>query len=227
MLRRTSRQAREDFARGTARIASVAAVALGVAIANPGLATTIDFEAAASGSDAATLDTPGASLSGGLVLSEIFVSALLGYPATGTWNTTPGGANGALNTLGAELAIDFGLAVTGLSVDVLSLPDAAGAPGRVLLLAFAGANLVAFDLSDPLAVGDSGLPEDTLAVAAAGITRALLCAPSPNDPMACLAPGIPTTLWIDQLRFEPVPEPSTLVLTGLTLGAFAAGRRNR
>ena len=227
MLRRTSRQAREEFTRRTAQIASAAAVALGVVIPNPALATTIDFESAASGSPAATLGTPGASLSGGLVLSETFVSVLLGYPSAGTWNTTPGGANGALNTLGAEIAINFDLAVTALSVDVLSLPDAAGDPGRVLLLAFAGANLVAFDVSDPLAVGDSGLPEDTLAVAAAGITRALLCAPSPNDPMACLAPGIPTTLWIDQVRFEPVPEPSTLALAGLALAAFAAGRRNR
>jgi hypothetical protein len=162
------------------------------------------------------------------VLSGTFVSALLVYPFTGTWNTTPGGANGALNTLGAEIAIDFDLAVTALSVDLLSLPDAAGDPGRVLLLALAVANLVAFDVSDPLAVGDSGLPHrGHLAVTDAGITRALLCAPSPNDPMACLAPGIPTTLWIDPVRFEPVPERSTLALAGLALVAFAAGRRNR
>jgi len=128
---------------------------------------------------------------------------------------------------GAEIAIDFDLAVTSLAVDVLALPDAAGAPGSVLLLAFAGASLVAFDVSDPSATGDSGLPEDTLAVAGAGITRALLCAPSPNDPTSCLAPGIPTTLWIDQVRFEPVPEPSTLVLAGIALAAFAVGRRTQ
>jgi hypothetical protein len=156
------------------------------------------------------------------------VSALLGYPFTGTWNTKPGGANGALNTLGAVIAIDFDLAVTALSVDVLSLPDAAGDPGRVLLLAFAGANLVAFDVSGPArgrATADS--PPWHLAVTAAGITRALLCAPSPNDPMACLAPRVPTTLRIDPVRFEPVPERSTLALAGLALAAFAAGRRNR
>ncbi len=224
VARWTSRWANGVVAR---RRAGPIAIALGLAFANPGFAATIDFEGAASGSDAAAIATPGASISGGLVLSETFVTALLGYPAAGTWNTTPGGANGALNTLGAEIAIDFGIAVSALSVDVLSLPDAAGDPGRVLLLAFAGANLVAFDLSDPLALGDSGLPEDTLAVSAAGITRALLCAPSLNDPMTCLAPGIPTTLWIDQVKFEAVPEPSTLVLTGLALAAFAAGRRNR
>ena len=86
--------------------------ALELTIAIPSMAATVDFEAAASGSDTAILGTPGASIHGGVVLSETFVAALLGYSATGTWNTTPGGANGALNTLGAELAIDFDLAVT-------------------------------------------------------------------------------------------------------------------
>jgi len=225
MARPMKRKMREYCSRRTLRIASAAAVLLGISSAS--VAATIDFEGAAPGSDVATLGSPGASLTGGLVLSEAFVNALLGDPAAGTWNTTPGGANGALNTLGAEIAIDFDLAVTSLAVDVLSLPDVAGAPGSVLLLAFAGANLVAFDVSDPSATGDSGLPEDTLAVAGFGITRALLCAPNPNDPTGCLAPGIPTTLWIDQVRFEPVPEPSTLVLAGIALAAFAAGRRTQ
>jgi hypothetical protein len=67
----------------------------------------------------------------------------------------------------------------------------------------------------------------TPAVTAAGSTRALLCAPSPNDPIACLAPRIPTTLWIDQVRFEPVPEPCALARAGLALAAFEAERRNR
>lgn len=202
-------------------------IALVAIAAIPSRAATIDFESALPGSDTAILGSPGATIHGGLVLSEALVSAALGYPAAGTWNTTPGGANGALNSLGTEITIDFDLAVAALSVDVLSLPDAAGDPGRVLLLAFAGADLVAFDISDPLAVGDSGQPEDVLAVAGAGITRAVLCAPSPGNPMACLSPGLPTTLWIDQLQFEAVPEPSTLLLTGSTLAAFAAGRRNR
>lgn len=225
MARQIKRKMRENGSGRTARIASAAAVALGVSIASASGATTIDFEGAAPGSDVAALGSPGATLTGGLVLSETFVNLLLGYPAAGTWNTTPGGENGALNTLGAEILIEFDLAVTSLAVDVLSLPDAAGAPGTAVLLAFAGANLVDFDVSDASATGDSGLPEDTLTVAGAGITRALLCAPSPIAPTSCLAPGIPTTLWIDQVRFEPVPEPSTLVLAGIALAAFAAGRR--
>ena len=225
MPQRIKRKMRENCSSRSARIASIAILLVGISSAS--VAATIDFEGAAAGSDVATLGSPGASLAGGLVLSETFVTLLLGYPAAGTWNTTPGGENGALNTLGAEIAIDFDLAVTSLAVDVLSLPDATGAPGSVLLLAFAGANLVAFDVSDPSATGDSGLPEDTLAVVGAGITRALLCTPSPNQPASCLASGLPTTLWIDQVRFEPVPEPSTLVLAGIALAVFAAGRRTQ
>ena len=199
----------------------------GLALAGVAPAATIDFEAAAPGSDVAALGEPGATLSGGLVLSEDFVTDLLGFPAGGSWNTTPGGTNGAINTLAAEIAIDFALAVTSVSVDVLALPDLAGAPGSVLLLAFAGADLVGSDLSDPAAIGDSGLPEDTLAVAGLGITRALLCAPNPDAPTSCLEPGVPTTLWIDQLTFAPIPEPGTLTLTALALAACAAFRRTR
>ena len=208
-------------------ILAAAVLSVGLAAAGGTSATVIDFESAAPGSDAAALGTPGASLSGALVLSESFVTSLLGYPAAGTWNTTPGGAKGAINTLGAQIAIEFAVAVTSIGVDVLALPDLAGAPGSVLLLAFAGADLVGFDLSDPNAIGDSGLPEDTLAVAGTGITRALLCTPSPGAPATCLAPGVPTTLWIDQLRFEAIPEPGTLSLLGVTLAAFAAARRTR
>ena len=204
-----------------------AILAMGLGLAGRTSAITIDFEAGAPGSDAASLAAPGASISGGLVLSEAFVDALLGYPATGTWNTTPGGTNGAINTLAAEIAIDFSVAVTSLSVDVLALPDASGAPGAVLLLAFAGADLIGFDLSDPAAIGDSGLPEDTLAVAGLGITRALLCAPNADAPPSCLASGLPTTVWIDQVSFEPVPEPGTLLLTGLAVAAATAARRTR
>ena len=191
------------------------------------MAATIDFETAAPGSDAALLGAPGATLAGALVLDEAFVTALLGFPASGTWNTTTGGSKGAINTLASEIAIDFAIAVTSLSVDVLALPDEAGAPGSVLLLAFAGADLIGFDLSDPAAIGDSGLPEDTLSVAGLGITRALLCAPGTGGAVSCLAPGVPTTVWIDQLDFQPIPEPGTLTLTGLALAAFVASRRTR
>ena len=89
MLRRISRQAGGDFARRTPRIAPCGRRRPRGRDREPGLATAIDFESAASESAAATLGTPSASLSGGLVLSEIFVSALLGHPSAGTWNTTP------------------------------------------------------------------------------------------------------------------------------------------
>lgn len=215
------------FQRFIRSLPAAAALTIGLAVAGGASAATIDFESAAPGSDAALLGDPGATISGGLVLDEAFVTQLLGFPASGTWNTTPGGSKGAINTLATEIAIDFAIAVTSLSVDVLALPDEAGAPGAVLLLAFAGADLIGFDLSDPNAIGDSGLPEDTLSVAGLGITRALLCSPGTGGAVGCLAPGVPTTVWIDQLTFQPIPEPGTLLLTGLALAAFVASRRTR
>jgi hypothetical protein len=188
----------------------------------------IDFESAVDGSDAATLGAAGVSIAGGLVMSETLVQTTTGYPAMGAWNTTPGGSQGVLNTLGASLVLDFDAALTALTVDVLALPDAAGDAGVILLLAFAGPLLVASDASDPLAIGDSGLPEDTLAIAADaldGVRRVVLCAAAASG--GCADPGLPTTLWADEIRFEVVPEPATVALLGLCVAALAAGRRSR
>jgi hypothetical protein len=202
---------------------------LGAALAMGGAASaaTLDFEGAEPGSDAAGLGIPDVAVDGGLVLSEAFVAGLLGYPAAGTWNTTQGGANGVLNSLEAVLGIEFGVPITALEADVLALPDAAGDPGVVLLLAFAGSVLVASDLSDPGAIGDSGLPEDTLGVAAAAITRVVFCAPSAAAADQCDPLGLPTTIWADEIRYEPIPEPASLALLGLGVAACAAGRRSR
>lgn len=185
-------------------------------------AVTIDFESAASGSDAAAIGASGLRIGGALVLSEAFVEMLLGYPAAGTWNTTPGGANGALNTLAARITLDFDVAIESFAVDVLALPDADGEPGRVRIDAWAGDVFVASAVSDAGAIGDSGLPEATLSLAGSGITR-IEIGPEPGACLAC--PALPTSVWIDAVRFEPIPEPATAALLGLTLAALAASRR--
>jgi hypothetical protein len=198
-------------------------LAAGPLAAAPAGAATIDFESAAPGSDVASLGAAGVEMGGGLVLSEDFVEILLGYPAAGTWNTTPGGAQGVLNTLSAALVFDFTVAISTFSADVLALPDEQGNPGGFLLLAFAGDTLVA-STGGSAPAGDSGLPEDTLTVAfAPGITRVEICGAASAGASDCLG-GLPTTVWADQIRFEPVPEPATAALLGLALAALATGR---
>lgn len=207
-----------------ARLLPLLVLGLGLASTRPAEAILIDFESASPGSDAAGLGASGLQISGGLVLSESLVGVLIGYPATGTWNTTPGGANGALNTLSAIITLDFDVAVDSFEVDVLALPDADGNPGRVRIDAWAGDVFVGSATSDAAAIGDSGLPEATLALVGSGITR-IEIGPELGACLAC--PALPTSVWIDQVRFEPIPEPATAALLGLTLAALAANRRTR
>jgi hypothetical protein len=189
-------------------------------------AAVVDFEGAAPGSDSAALAQPGISIGGGLVLSESLVEFLAALPAVGTWNTTPGGAQGALNTLDAILTFAFDTPVSFLQIDVLSLPDANGDPTSLLLLGTDDGFGVAaaFDAaSGP--PGDSGLPEGTLSISGTAISYAILCAQDPGRPGSCLDPGEPSTFWIDDVRFEPIPEPATALLVGGMIGALALRRR--
>lgn len=215
------------WTRRRARAAALAAGALSLLGTVEANALTVDFESLPPGSDVAAAVLPGVAISGALVLDEALVATLLGLPTEGTWNTTPGGDRGALNVLDPQVLLLFDLPVTSLSLRVLALPDEGGGPGRVALLGFAGDVLVASDLSDPGLVGDSGFPEDTLSVSGAAITRALLCPAAPGDVPACLEPGLPTTLWLDDVAFTPIPEPGALALVGTALAGLAAGRRTR
>lgn len=194
----------------------------------PVRAVTLDFEGAAPGSDVASLATPGVSVSGGLVLSESLIEALLAYPATGTWNTTPGGSQGVLNSLDGVITLAFDVPVSSLQVDVLALPDSAGDPGSVLLLG-TDAGFGVHSILDPAGgpPGDSGFPEATLAIAGGAISFAILCPHDLSNPGHCLDPAEPTTFWIDQIQFTPIPEPATAALLGLMLGGLAARRRIR
>ena len=213
---------------GGARAAMRGALAAGLLLGagGPARAATIDFESAPSGADTAAIVTQGVEITGGLVLDESLVEILLGYPATGTWNTTPGGTKGVLNTLSGVITLSFDVPVSLLQIDVLTLPDGAGDPGSVLLLADDGGLAVGAYLDPALAgTGDSGLPEGTLSIGGTAITSAILCPASLVSPGTCLDPAEPTTFWIDQIRFEPVPEPATALLFGLALGALAAQRR--
>lgn len=104
---------------------------------------------------------------------------------------------------------------------MLALPGAGGGPVSVLLEAFFGEMLVLSTSSTPDRLGDSGLHEDALAIAdlGPGYTRIVL------TPMADGVPLGRDALWIDDAVFEPVPEPGTALLVGLSLAAIAAQRR--
>jgi hypothetical protein len=223
-----SRRATRLPSLAAAPLGALAAALLGALAATQVAAVTIDFEGLPSASDVAAAALPGVDVSTALVLSESDVELLLGFAATGTWNTTPGGSQGLLNTLAPSVSFSFSVPVLSFSVNVLGLPGLAGTPQAVLLEAYEGATRTATVVSNISRFGDSGFHEDTLAVVGAGITQVVL---TPVSAVACpqilcFDTGPTTSFFVDDVSFAPVPEPGTglLVLAGL---AGLALRRSR
>lgn len=197
------------------------AAAFALLAAAPAGALQLDFDALPDLSDAAAASLPGVSLSPALVLSEASVEALLGYVPGGTWATSP--EQGILNALGPVITFSFPVPVTSFAIDVLGLPSD-GVTLPIALAGYVGDELVASAVSDPSALGDSGLHEQRLALEGAAFTSIRLGALVECDGEACFA-DFSSTVFADCATFEPVPEPGTLALVALGLAGLAGGIR--
>lgn len=189
-------------------------------------AMTIDFEGLPSLSDVASASLPGVTISTALVASEADAGVLTGFD-TSKWATSD--VNGLLNTYQPSITFTFGVPVTAFSVNVVGLPDGLGSHQQVLLQAYRGATLVGLDVSDPDALGDSGLAEALLAVAGSSIDRVVLSAVtySIQNGLPCFAPGDVSSFFADDASFTPVPEPGTAALVLAGLAALGARRARK
>jgi hypothetical protein len=186
-------------------------------------AVTIDFEGLPSLSDVASASLPGVSISTALVVSEADANVLTGFD-TSSWATSD--VNGILNTYDATIAFDFSVPVTAFSVNVVGLPDGLGSHQQVLLQAYRGSTLVGLDISDPDALGDSGLAEALLSVVGSSIDRVVLSAViySVQNGLPCFEPGDVSSFFADDASFTPVPEPASAALVLAGLAALGARR---
>jgi hypothetical protein len=187
-----------------------------LAAAPAGALTSIDFDSLPSLSDVATAPLAGVSLSSALVVSEADAAVLTGFN-TSAWANS--GVNGLLNVYGGgALTIDFAQAITTFGIRLLALPSDLIVPATVTLSFFEGTSLLS---SIDLTAGGADLPGGFRVVAydaslpSGTITRAVI---SPDS-------GDPTTFFVDDLTFTPVPEPGTALLISLGLGALVATRR--
>jgi hypothetical protein len=186
----------------------------------------VDFESLPVGSDAAAADLPGVTIQGALVLDEATVELLTLHEAD-LWATS--GVRGGFNALAAVIRFDFDVPVLAFALDVLGLPQQDESPTPVLLKAWRGDILIGLDISDVGQIGEDGFHRDRLAADGDGITHVevLPTLMRPCGASMCFDTLDPGSVWIDDVRFEPVPEPASALLVAAGALALAAARRRR
>jgi len=202
------------------------ALALLLAAATPAAAVDVGFDDLPPLSEAAGDTMPGVAVSTALVLSEANVQTLLGFPAVGTWATSP--ANGLLNTYAPTIRFTFSVPVTAFSIDILSIER----DGLTLPIALRGAptdldQMPTTIVSDTGLIGDSGLHEQRLSIVAplggsffdVEVMALDLC----MTPACAISET--TTFWLDSASFTPVPEAGTLTMLGMGLATLASALR--
>jgi hypothetical protein len=125
------------------------------------------------------------------------------------------------------IRFEFDVPILAFALEVLGLPQQDESPTPVLLKAWRGDVLVGLDISDVGQTGPDGFHRDRLGAAGEGIThvevlptRMRLC-----DGSMCFDTLEAASVWIDDVRFEPVPEPGTALLLAAGTLALAAARR--
>ena len=201
-------------------------LAASISAATPAAAVEVGFDDLASLSDVAGATLPGVAVSTALVLSEADVQTLLGFPAVGSWATSP--SNGLLNTFAPTIRFTFSVPVTAFSIDILSIEN----DGLTLAVALRGAptdldQAPTTVVSETGLIGNSGLHEQRLSIVAPLGSSFFDVEVMALD--LCMTPACgsieTSTFWLDSASFTPVPEAGTLTLLGAGLAVLAGALR--
>lgn len=178
--------------------------------------TTIDFDSLPSLSDVATASLPGVSISSALVASETDAATLTGFDTSAFASS---GVNGLLNLYGGgTISITFATPVqhVGWSLTVFPLTTTS-ADAIFAVWYFVGGGVSA---PDEISTGVLPDAEHFLRVGqdigfGTDIERVDLYTGSQS----------PSTFFLDDLRFTPIPEPGTMLCVAAGLVALAIRRR--